>query len=566
VKAAKEFIESIAKHQSILDDNEKGSASNINDKVSLATFLLSAKTQSRLNKNQNFHGLVLEKKSDDNDEFLEFLLELQKNIRLFPSEARFEIAILTSYIGNHEKLILEAAEIKIPAEISHWTAVDVSIIDGQIKTFVLDAANSCGLEGIAFDIKKIFPHGEHYVFYADSIPHPKYPGKEKARTIQSDEETCLTFTLEHLRQLTQINSAQLYSELKSVAHDSGEIYPKNLIPGLSLSRIFRATQSWVVLSSLKDILESTPIKAGKSILESAEENSKITDDNKINNTISHKKYKHLDKSSLLIESHSDEIILMTLEHRKSLIFIKNPSLTYLKNTIASLPHEIFLNLIYKLNDNMTAIYFEPLELEEKSLVDNFLSKINQLSDNKNLAAIKQEFILRIATLVNHLKYNNSNLSEIISLIICKITELTKIDLSINEFSKKISEISENKDSTNSRKILLKQEIKSFKKEIKSQLIELFDDPSKGTLEYKEFSIAYKAAKSKIKLIRKNELHKIEASRMTILEESSGSESNTNYNSNCSNLWNSQDRNRSVSNSSSLASSDFEESISVPILK
>lgn len=80
-----------------------------------------------------------------------------------------------------------------------WTAVDIMVgVNGQINSFVLDAANASDYKGMHTDLKAAFPGGNHYVYKRDFLPGE---GKPKPRQIQTLRGTsCQVFVTEHLRQ------------------------------------------------------------------------------------------------------------------------------------------------------------------------------------------------------------------------------------------------------------------------------------------------------------------------------------------------------------------------------
>ena len=517
MKISPDLIEAKERHR-LIEKDDSGFVESIPD-ISAETFLLFAKAESRFNKGQEFNGYVLHQKSTEENEFIQFLGFIKENLSEFPKNTRIHLAVYTSYVDKHEQEILREQKIKMPSEIGHWTAVDVLIDNGQIKTFVLDAANAIGYKGICAELKINFPAGRHYAFTADTIPHPHNPSKEKLRAIQSDDENCGVFTVEHIRQLSQIDSERIYGELAEIATEEGAIYPENMKYGYTLNRIFRATQSWETLNSLPSVL-STLFKGNKTVGESATENSEFNNHHKkINKTITNKRYKHFEGITSYANSLEVDIQPIILEHRKGFAFVKNTILFKIHNQLTTLPVPVFLELVEIFSENFK-IHFPIGLVREYKEINNFLIKISHLPSKENTGAARNEFIVRIASLFNYFEANeNIDFKNNLKITIAKSLGQLKVENLLSQYSEQIDSISKDAEvSSHEKRLIVVKLGKRIKKNLKQELLQFFGNPVAITVDYGHFFSLYKSAKQRIRIIQKSAIAKIDEFRITSVED------------------------------------------------
>ena len=497
-----------------LSHEGKGTVEYLSDEVSTASLFFS-KTERRYNKGRQFNGFVLHQKSATENEFIQFLDHIKENVNEFPGKVRLQIAVLTSYVDEFEQKIFIETQKKPPLEVSHWTAVDVFIEHGQIKTFVLDAVNSFGHHGIYSRLKAIFPAGIHYIFQADSIPNPKKPAKQKFRTIQSDDDSCRIFTIAHLKQLSQIDPEKLYTELKQAAV-KGAVYPERFAYGFEVNRIFRFTQSWVTLSSLPAIL-FTPLKDHKTVGDYAYEDSELTgSETKKNFAIVNKKMKYDQLDLNYYNSLTEDVQLMLLEHKNGLTFLKNPILFDLQAEIAKMPQLEFVNLIKILNKNLDKSA-KLLSFSEKTIINQFLEKMNTLIASENLSKSKNEFILRLASFFKLV--DKSDLQIIFKNSLCRSIVKFKINNAVKDLRHLINLIAKkNTQAPAARRILITEEARRFRRKLKQDLFMFFGSPQEKTENHESFAAAYRLAKHKIRKIKVACLADMYKFRISSIEE------------------------------------------------
>lgn len=502
MKAAKDLVEAKELYHDILKFGDEGVIEGFPDDITATIFLLNAKVESRFNKGRPFNAFMLHQKSVEENELIQFLEIIKESLNKFTEKTRLHLAILTSYLDKDTQEYIEKNKIKTPEEIRHWTSVDIFIDNGKIKTFVLDAANAINLVGIKNLFKTTFPHGEHYSFQMDSIRHPKDPSREKFRTIQSDDENCRTFTLEHLRQLSQIDSTQLYAELKQISTEDGRLLPKNLVYGLSLNRVFRATQSWVTLNSLPAVL-STVLKGNDTLFDFAEKHSELKYGTKQNIAILNKKYKHFQTEVDYYNKLTNDMSTLILEHRKGSAFIKNPILFQLKDILSEMSSDdptVFIQLLCK---NIRELISE-ISVAPCKEINNFLIKLTNLLFCENLSSAKNEILLRLSSLFNSMEANdNFDMAHLLHNSLKKSMDKLKINYLVREFSTDVNSIAENKlTSYSKKKILISEKTIIIKKEISEKF------PKNE----------YILAKHKIREIKKLCYFKMEKLRITPVEE------------------------------------------------
>ncbi len=338
--------------------SEPASSDWISSKPSSQAVMMAVKHQSRMSKGKSFNGFVLEQRSSKDNELAEFLTLLQTNASHIPPGTRMHLAVLTSYVDPKWDADFYNKNLR---EANHWTAVDVWIDkNGQVNSFVLDAANAVGHDGIRARLEEKFPAGKHYVFKSDQVIIDE---KEKTRAIQTQMAGCHVFVTEHLKQLSQIPPEILYEKELPAFSTNNMVKPGNFVGHQSkLSRIFRGMQSWTSLTSLGPEVLSSPIKAdGTTLEQSAKSYSVEAKSTSYNNTIVEKNKRYKAKKNAFVTELTEKDQLETKEHLKTMTAMmeQRQGFTFLKHPV-----------LFKLNDLMA-------ESKDINHVTTFLSTFSE---------------------------------------------------------------------------------------------------------------------------------------------------------------------------------------------
>lgn len=290
--------------------------------------LMANKREQRLGKNKIFNGFVIP--YHDLERFIQLL---KTNADQIPEGTRLSIAVASFIEFDNENR-------------AHWTAIDILIEkNGVISSFVLDAVNAAGFKEMHHLLKSNFPNGHHYLFQGDTIIVDK---KKKIRLIQYSGIGCRVFTIDQLRQLSQIDNETLYkNELPAVANSKGVFFPGKLIAGLKLARIFRAMQSWTGLMALPAEVRNTYIKEGSTL--TLEQSIAANMENKINTTINKKNSHCKMEKCKYFKTLSPELRLLIMQQRDGFLFIKHPILLKLNAALASADETQLESYVNKLN-------------------------------------------------------------------------------------------------------------------------------------------------------------------------------------------------------------------------
>jgi hypothetical protein len=250
--------------------------------------LMAAKREHRLEKMRPFHGFVLEQKTKENSEFTKYVDKLKESAPAIPPGTRIQLAVLTKFIDPDYEWSADYAEGKTTC--AHWTAIDLVVDNGDIvNSFVLDAANSYGYARMHDMLKATFPNGKHYVYKQEPLGDSD---KTRISPIQTQKIGCRVFTVEHLKQLSQIDTETLYrKELPQTSEQNGEIKASKFKGKLKLSRIFRGMQTWTGLNALSTEVKETVVKekTGETLIQYAARQSEVVGGIrpiKVNETIS----------------------------------------------------------------------------------------------------------------------------------------------------------------------------------------------------------------------------------------------------------------------------------------
>ncbi len=368
--------------------------------------LMAAKKEHRLEKGKNFHGFTLEQKSLQDSEFDQFLHELKKSAAQIPSGTRIELAIVTRFIDPAYEWSADYEE-GIRTCV-HWTAVDLMVGErGEISSFVLDAANSFGYARMHDTLKNMFPEGRHYVYKKEELNDGN---QLRVSPIQTQERGCRVFTVEHLKQLSQIDTETLYGkELPQVANENGVVHASRFSGNLKLTRIFRGMQTWTGLRALPEDMKHTVIKekTGETLMQFAERNSVERGgikSIKANETMAKKNRHYIEKKRHFYHSLSPENQERIIEYRQGLLFLHHPQLFKLSSILARMDARLgtqdILDFVDKLSKNLE-------EVEEKTGspsedIRYCLEELAAISPYLNAGAIKHSVLLAVADLYHHL--------------------------------------------------------------------------------------------------------------------------------------------------------------------
>ena len=393
--------------------DEFGSSSWISGEPASQAVLMAAKQEHRFEKNKVFNGFVLEQKSLDDSEFKQFINQLKTASSDIPPGTRIQLAVLTRFVDPDYEW--SSAYEEGERTCAHWTAVDLVVDEqGKVSSFVLDAANAQGFQRIHARLKETFPEGNHYVYMAEA------GATGRLSPIQTQTIGCRVFAIEHLKQLSQISTANLYDKELPAISDSdnnNQIKASNFTGGQKLTRIFRGMQTWSGLMRLSEETRNTPIKntSPQTILQYAE-NQSVTQGGfkpiKTNETISRKNIKYIAKKRDYYNALSPEMQKSILENRRGFEFLQHPQLFKLSDMLASIDasenKEVLMSFIQDLSHKLSS-NAEPEETER------CIHELNALSKQQSVGSLKHACLLSVTALYQDLdKHHRTESREAIS--------------------------------------------------------------------------------------------------------------------------------------------------------
>lgn len=392
--------------------DEFGSNTWISSDPSSQAILIAAKREHRLEKMKSFHGFVLEQKTLEDSEFTQFIHKLKDIAAEIPPGTRIELAILTHFIDPDYEWSAEYEEGK--RTCAHWTAIDLMVDElGNVHSFVLDAANSYGHRRMHDTLKATFPEGKHYVYKAETLG---VGDKKRVSPIQTQTVGCRVFTVEHLKQLSQIDTETLYeTELPLIAEQNGEVKASSFIGNLKLSRIFRGMQTWTGLNALPTEVKETVVKekTGETLLQYAERQSETKGGFKpikSNETISRKNIQYINKKRDYYNSLSQENQERIIEDRQGFTFLKHPQLFRLSEMLADIDtsdsNESLINFIARFSENLEKKFGEDNNhITTQEGVQHCLQELSLISEDQNPGAIKNTILLAVSDLYCKLEHS-----------------------------------------------------------------------------------------------------------------------------------------------------------------
>jgi hypothetical protein len=381
--------------------DEFGSSNWISNNPASQAVLMAAKQEHRLKKNKAFNGFILEQKSLDNSEFTQFINQLRTSASDIPPGTRIQLAVLTRFVDPDYEWSIDYEEGK--RTCAHWTAVDLLVDEhGKVSSFVLDAANAQGFQRIHARLKEIFPQGEHYVYKAD------IGATGRASPIQTQEIGCSVFAIEHLKQLSQINTATLYNkELPKISDADGAVKASNFTGGLKLTRIFRGMQTWTGIRSLPEAMKTTPLKdtSSETVLQYAENQSVMQGGFKpikTNETISRRNLKYIDKKRDYYNALSPEMQERILEDKGGFTFLQHPQLFKLSDMLANIDTSENNDALMTFVQEFSHGFASSDAVEE---TQRCIQELTALSEQQSPGAIKHVCLLSVAALYRDLEKN-----------------------------------------------------------------------------------------------------------------------------------------------------------------
>ncbi|MBP6918527.1 MAG: hypothetical protein KBB94_06400 [Legionellaceae bacterium] len=385
--------------------DEFGSNNWISSDPSSQAILMAAKRESRLEKMHPFHGFVLEQKTLEDSEFAEFVHKLKDSAAQIPPGTRMQLAVLTDFIDPDYEWSAEYAEGK--RTCAHWTAIDLMVDEhGEVHSFVLDAANSYGYARMHDTLKATFPDGNHYVYKVETLGSDD---QKRVSPIQTQKIGCRVFTVEHLKQLSQIDTETLYGkELPMIAEQNGVVKASKFKGDLKLSRIFRGMQTWTGLNALPKEVKETVVKekTGETLLQYAERQSETKGGFKpikSNETISRKNIQYINKKRDYYNSLSQENQERIIEDRQGFTFLNHPQLFRLSAILADIDttdnRENMLSFIANFSEKLEKAFSQDVNhITTQEGVQQCLQELSLISSDKKPGAIKSAILLAVSDL------------------------------------------------------------------------------------------------------------------------------------------------------------------------
>lgn len=282
---------------------------------------------------------------------------------------------------------------------------------GEVHSFVLDAANSYGYARMHDTLKATFPKGNHYVYKVETLGSGD---QKRVSPIQTQKIGCRVFTVEHLKQLSQIDTETLYrKELPKVAEQNGVVKASKFTGGLKLSRIFRGMQTWTGLNALPTEVKETVVKekTSETLLQYAERQSETKGGFKpikSNETISRKNIQYINKKRDYYISLTQENQERIIENRQGFTFLNHPQLFRLSAMLADIDttdsKENMMSFIANFSEKLEkAFNTDGNDTCTGEGVQQCLRELRHIDGNKNPGAIKNTVLLAVSDLYHKLE-------------------------------------------------------------------------------------------------------------------------------------------------------------------
>ncbi len=334
--------------------------------------LIAKKKESRVNKNETFNCFVIDREnecSSGNDELVEFINKLSQNIQTLPDPTRFQLNVFDS---------------------GHWYPIDLYIKNGQVSSFIFDAAGNYKFESALTLLKNKFPNGSHYSFQVEvSIKESSMKKKPNdiqdedlnISTVQKSGYGCRVFSAYHAFNMSKSDPDELYtslqaSEAKKIRQIPDEVFintnkinnaykevdaPAHTItlrsiqPNQNLVRLLRPTQSYTQLNELSDEVKNTKIarQSGDISLKEYTDSKaeKDSSNRRINATLLNKSQGYRAKVMEFKEQNLEQDINIIMSQRAGFAYLDNPSLFTLDDLLSKGDKDNVLNIAYDFFNN-----------------------------------------------------------------------------------------------------------------------------------------------------------------------------------------------------------------------
>ena len=197
-------------------------------------------------------------------------------------------------------------------------------------------------------LQTMFPGQQHYIYRADKI---EVNNTTKDRRIQTQKIGCRVFSIEHVKQLTQLDATVLRHELSEIAHEETGIYTAGTIEKDSqLVRFLRGMQTVTGLQALSPNVRRSPFGARKTLDKSMAE----TIDGRINKFIILRSTKYKKKKRNYVEMLNTGELEMIMENKAGFMYLHNPVLFTFSEALTSASRESLDAMLEALKKNCAA--------------------------------------------------------------------------------------------------------------------------------------------------------------------------------------------------------------------
>lgn len=339
-------------------EKTSGKTDLVSGHPSSQAILLAKKRQDRMRDGETFHAFILTQTSPDKTEFSEFIEKLKACAHEIKPGTRILLNVITTYVDQvFDKDLYDAGR----RECAHWSPVDLLIEnDHSVSSVILDASDTFGFRRMHSELKAMFPDKEHFIFRGDTIVEKD---QTKRRLIQTQPVGCRVFSVEHIKQLTQIPADELRKEIRAIADETGTYTAGNMRPNSKILRVLRGMQSLSGLQALTPEVRRSPIQ-GRKTLEDAYTG---TVEGRINTMVTRRSAKYKIKKREYVDLLAPGELKMIMETKSGFEYLNYP-------------------ILFALSDKLTLASRESVDkmlaaLKQKCLDKNIGSQITGLTDS-----------------------------------------------------------------------------------------------------------------------------------------------------------------------------------------